>query len=160
MATKKQTAYQHILLPVDFSAHSQQAALRAKDIADHHTATLHLLHIVEDVGLYVQDYDPLLASTPLIADIPGFNAALAKQAKENLQSFSAKLETGQNTRLDVRIGTPARSILDYAGEHSIDLIVMGSHGLHGFEHILGSVSNHILHKAPCDVLIVKEQDSR
>jgi len=54
------------------------------------------------------------------------------------------------------MGQSKRSIISWAQERNIDLIVMGSHGRHGVERLLGSVSNAVLHKATCDVLIVKQ----
>ncbi len=52
-------------------------------------------------------------------------------------------------------GKPAHEIKRYAEDHSIDLIVVGSHGRHGMGLLLGSISNAVLHGAPCDVLAVR-----
>jgi len=53
-------------------------------------------------------------------------------------------------------GKVADRILEIAKEGNFDMIVMGSHGLSGFkEFLLGSVSNQVVHKATCPVLIVK-----
>ena len=46
-------------------------------------------------------------------------------------------------------------LLDYSSKHEIDLIVLGSHGKHGLNLLLGSTSNSVLHQAPCDVLTVR-----
>lgn len=54
-------------------------------------------------------------------------------------------------------GHPAQSVVDFAGDDDIDLIVVGSRGLSGLKKLfLGSVSNHIVQDAPCAVLIVKQ----
>jgi nucleotide-binding universal stress UspA family protein len=48
------------------------------------------------------------------------------------------------------------SILAFAVSHQIDLIVMGTHGRHGFDHLLlGSVTERVLRKARCPVLAVR-----
>ena len=55
------------------------------------------------------------------------------------------------------IGTPAGSIVEYAGGHDIDLIVMGTHGRGGMSHLLmGSVAERVVRTAPCPVLTVRE----
>lgn len=54
------------------------------------------------------------------------------------------------------MGTPNRVIVDKAAEWDADLIVVGSHG-RGFwgRMMLGSVSDAVLHHAPCSVLVVR-----
>ncbi|MDJ0705725.1 MAG: universal stress protein [Leptolyngbyaceae cyanobacterium MO_188.B28] len=57
-------------------------------------------------------------------------------------------------------GNPNRTICDLAKAWEADLIVMGSHGRKGFsELLLGSVSNYVMHHAPCSVLIVHPQEA-
>jgi nucleotide-binding universal stress UspA family protein len=54
------------------------------------------------------------------------------------------------------IGTPAGSIVEYAAGHEIDLIVMGTHGRGGMEHLLmGSVAERVVRTALCAVLTVR-----
>ena len=53
-------------------------------------------------------------------------------------------------------GRPGPSIVEFAREHKVDLIVMGTHGHRGFDHVVtGSVAKHVLRHAPCPVLTVK-----
>ena len=55
------------------------------------------------------------------------------------------------------IGTPSMSIVEYAGGHGIDLIVMGTHGRGGVSHLLmGSVAERVVRTAPCPVLTVRQ----
>ena len=54
------------------------------------------------------------------------------------------------------IGDPAKALVEQAQESGADLIVVGSRGLSGAERLtLGSVSTHVVHHSPCDVLVVK-----
>src|SRR5690606_4223332 len=56
-------------------------------------------------------------------------------------------------------GHPAEAILAYARDHEIDLIVMGTHGRRGLRRwILGSVTEEVLHEAPCPVLAVRPDE--
>ncbi len=64
------------------------------------------------------------------------------------------LHAGPTTK-QLRIGSPAKTILSMAEEQKADLIVMGARGLGPIkERLLGSVSHHILTLAPCSTLIV------
>jgi nucleotide-binding universal stress UspA family protein len=56
-------------------------------------------------------------------------------------------------------GAPADEILDYAGKHEVDLIVMGTHGREGFAHaLLGSVAETVVRKATCPVVTVHSRE--
>jgi len=55
-------------------------------------------------------------------------------------------------------GDPAEEIVRYARVRGIDLIVVGTHGRHGFtRRLLGSVADKVLRQAPCPVLAVPQQ---
>jgi universal stress protein A len=142
--------YKNILLPTDFSVYSDMAAKRASQIAEQYGANLHVLHVVENFTYYNEIYDPVLA------DIPPPNETLMVQAYENIRKFGDRSSLGKDVELEILWGFPKRSIVLRAHQKNSDLIVMGSHGRHGMERLLGSVSNTVLHKASCDVLIVKE----
>jgi nucleotide-binding universal stress UspA family protein len=73
-----------------------------------------------------------------------------------LQSYSAKANTaGVTTQFQQILGSPGRTICKLATNWDADLIVMGHRGLGGLkEFFLGSVSNYVLHHAPCSVHIV------
>jgi nucleotide-binding universal stress UspA family protein len=54
------------------------------------------------------------------------------------------------------LGEPSRLICEIARSWNADLIILGRRGLHGLsEFLLGSVSNYVLHHAPCSVLTVQ-----
>ena len=142
--------YKNILLPTDFSAHSDMAAKRALQIAEQTGAQLHVLHAVEEVMYYNEAYDPLIAEIPLPDD-----DFLMTQATEHMQKFCERNNLGKTAIIETQWGSPRWSITAWANDKNIDLIIMGSHGRHGLGRLLGSVSNSVLHKAHCDVLIVK-----
>ncbi len=142
--------YQNILLPTDFSIYSDIAAKRALQTAGLHGANLHVLHAVEDYTYYNEAYDPVIAEIPLPDDFR------IEQAEEHMQKFCERNVLGKDAEIKTQWGNPKRSIISWAQEKNIDLIIMGSHGHHGVERLLGSVSNAVLHKASCDVLIVKQ----
>ncbi len=142
--------YKNILLATDFSAHSDMAAKRARQMAEQHGAQLHVLHAVEDVIYYNEAYDPVIAEIPL----PNDNF-LMQNAIERMHKFCERNKLDKNTDIETQWGSPRWSIISWANEKNVDLIIMGSHGRRGIGRLLGSVSNSVLHKAHCDVLIVK-----
>ena len=62
-------------------------------------------------------------------------------------------------RIASTVASPYAEILLYAGEHDIDLIVMGTHGRGAVAHlIMGSVAERVVRTAPCPVLTVRHPD--
>ncbi|QQS33075.1 MAG: universal stress protein [Acidobacteriota bacterium] len=110
---------------------------------------------------------------PMAIDIYGGylpdTSDLEKTAKDNADKYVneavAKLGSvfsGDGVRVssDVLFGTPESRIVELAEEWKADLIVVGSHGYRRWERILlGSVSNSIVHHAPCSVMVVRRSDS-
>jgi len=142
-------AYRDVLLAVDFSRYSERAAQRALEICAQYGARLHVLHIVEQMIFYNEGADPILA------DIPLADETLFVQAEDSLRRFAERMKLGKDVELEVQWGTPKWSIVSWAREKDIDLIVVGSHGRRGIERLLGSVSSGVLSQAHCDVLVVK-----
>lgn len=79
---------------------------------------------------------------------------LRKNDEEKMQKIQQKYQLPQQSTVLLE-GKPAHQIKCYAEDQGFDLIVTGTHGLHGLQLIMGSVSNGILHGTPCDVLAVK-----
>ncbi len=60
---------------------------------------------------------------------------------------------------ECKVGNPSGWICEYAKEWGADLIILGRRGYTGWsEFLLGSVSNSVLHHAPCSVLVVQGKD--
>ncbi|HEY9050006.1 MAG TPA: universal stress protein [Gammaproteobacteria bacterium] len=144
--------YSNILVAIDFSEAANAVIERAKDIARRNNSGLTLLHVVEYLPPIDIAYEPVMSSSWVVDE-----GELISQAKANLQKFCSKhnLDKAQQ---EVVIGTPKFEITEYAKLHRCDLIIMGSHGRHGFGLLLGSTANGVLHHMPCDVLAVKIED--
>ncbi|MCM3668615.1 universal stress protein [Mesobacillus maritimus] len=80
-----------------------------------------------------------------------------QEAQEIRKEVEQKLSTLSNkTRTYILDGDPAEVIEEFVRVNDVDFIVIGNRGLHGLkEMVLGSVSNYVLHKANCPVLVVK-----
>ena len=139
--------YQHILLAVDFSKDSELVASRAVQIMKKYNARLTLLHVVANV--YEEPVYDLMSSFPV--DI---EEKLIENANRSIESLAEKLGLPDAERI-VEMGTPKTTIVQAAKQREVDLIVLGSHGVHGLGLLLGSTANAVLHAATCDVLAVR-----
>ena len=78
---------------------------------------------------------------------------IVKAAAEKIKSARTDLEVSSQTA----IGSPESRIVEIAEEWKADLIVVGSHGYNAWERLLlGSVSNAVVHHAPCSVLVARK----
>lgn len=141
--------FTHILVALDFSPASDEALVRAKQLADRFDARLTLLHVVVDPkarGTWTADiYVPAI---PEVRDLL-VNAARARLAAAVTDGERDRLQV----RVDARVGAVADVILDVARTHHIDLIVMGTHGRRGLAHlVMGSIAEKVVREAPCAVM--------
>ena len=142
-----------ILVPTDFSAAADAALDFAKTIAATFGASLHVLHVFEEPfvpGAFgVDTYAPIPPAT---------QAALLDDAKTRL---ARRLPLADQARFhgttEIVNGISAPTIVEYARDNSIDLIVMGTHGRTGMAHLLiGSVAERVVRTAGCPVLTVHQ----
>jgi nucleotide-binding universal stress UspA family protein len=139
-----------ILCPVDFSDTSRHALEHAVAIAGWYESRLTLLHVMGQ---------PFVAQPPLLfADFAGpvllESERKAFEDRLHLWLVDARAK-GLSTETVLTEGRPERRILDRAASLPADLIVLGTHGRSGFEHLLlGSVAEKVLRQARCPVLTV------
>jgi nucleotide-binding universal stress UspA family protein len=78
-------------------------------------------------------------------------------ARKKLNSLEQEATAaGVNTRFTLNYGDPGKMICSLAQTSNADLIIVGRRGLRGLSELMtGSVSNYILHHAPCNVLTIQ-----
>lgn len=143
------SSYQTILLATDFSAHSEAAARRARELAGASGARLHLAYVVEH---FPEDM-PCEVVAPEDIDPEAF---IRRTFEERLAEFAMRMDlrdTEQHLLFDT--GSAKREIVGLAERLGADLIVLGSHGGRGPAAWLGSTTNGVIQRARCDVLIVR-----
>ena len=145
--------YNHILAAVDFSVAAEAIGKRALDLSRRYDCQVTLIHVVDyllPLG-YADDFTP---SPVLMID----ENELLEQSQRSLRTFAQK--TGlEGARRQVLPGSPRQEIIRFARDHGVDLIVIGSHGRHGLDRLLGSTARSILNDAPCDVLAVRIKEA-
>jgi nucleotide-binding universal stress UspA family protein len=141
-----------ILVPHDFSAHSDTALRRAVNLAKTTKGRIHLLHAYAWPVRGVMPYDMAVPA--------GVWDAIRQGTLEKLEELRADLEKqGVEATAEVNSHLPVEAITSTATKLPADLIVMGTRGLTGFKHVvLGSVAERTVRLASCPVLTVKEDD--
>ncbi|HEY6549131.1 MAG TPA: universal stress protein [Vicinamibacteria bacterium] len=137
-----------ILCPVDFSDYSHRALERAVPLANWFDAEVVALHVVP----FLMPPGPGLPHLPAPFEVTKEQHA---QAERDLKALVAPFLTERAIETRVRQGTVWREILAEAEELPADLVVMGTHGRSGFQHLLlGSVTEKFVRRATCPVLTV------
>lgn len=140
-----------ILVPIDFSDCARKALQYAIPLAKEHQATLTLLYVV-----------------PPIYTVGEFGGVEYPQLQVEMQAEGVKALSKLNdvevhgavpAETLVRLGAPAHEIISAARELGSDLVVISTHGRTGLTHLLlGSVTEQVVRRSPCPVLIVRERE--
>lgn len=140
------TTYKSVLAAIDLTNEADQVLDRAREICDTHGATLTVLHVVEPVGYAYGGDIPM--------DLTELQQQLDNAAKEQLSAFGRQYNIAKEDQI-VAVGRPEAEIHRVCRERDIGLAIVGSHGRHGIQLLLGSTANSVLHGAMCDVLAVR-----
>jgi nucleotide-binding universal stress UspA family protein len=143
-------ALKQVLVATDFGEASDAALLYGRTIAMKFGATLHVVHVADNV--FTHAFGP--ESTALLPTIQTDIERAARQRLTELLTDSDR--SGPPTKsMVLTASAPAFAIVDYATDNDIDLIILGTHGRKGLEHVvLGSVAEKVVRMAPCPVLTV------
>lgn len=149
-------AFKQIVVASDFSAGADQAFTVALELARLGQGRLTVVHVIP----------PLVAPSPLLDDMMVSEVNL--RLRDNLSETSqAELERRYLDRAkdvavsaEVREGDPVREVLDLVKERGADLLVLGSTGLSGLAEVFfGSVAAKAVRRAPCSVMVVRQEDA-
>ena len=144
-----------ILVPVDFSSHSEAALVCAAELAEKLGNELIILHVVHDPG-----------EAPGYYSVKGRNKQLRRMedvATEMLDDYFQKMQkkhSGLSALKDATtmlvVGLPVNRILESAEKVDARMIVMASQGRTGLAYVLlGSKAEQVVRLAPVPVMIVK-----
>ncbi len=140
-----------VLVATDFGEASDAALAYGRALARNFSATLHVLHVVDDLFTRV-------AGEGYVSVLPELQRDLENSARARLDDL---LVDNDATPLPVVkavvvSNAPAAATVQYAADEHVDLVVVGTHGRAGVAHLLmGSVAERIVRTAPCPVLVVR-----
>lgn len=141
-----ETMVKSILLPTDFSNSARRALEWARQ--EFPAATITLLHVVDVATLSSPSMDlmgPLGMQDDTVQEV-------RQQATEQLQQLQR-----QGEEVLLKQGHPVQAILEAIRELEPDLVVMGTHGRQGFNHLVfGSVAEGVVRRSPVPVMVARE----
>lgn len=140
--------FDRVLVPLDFSELSE-TVLRYGVELTRPEGTTYLLHVLEPLPMHFESAFGAFVNTEGLVRI--------RENAERLLAEAKGRYPGRRFVTELREGKAAPLLLDAARRHDVQLIVMGTHGRGGLEHLfLGSVAARVVRKARCPVLTVRE----
>ncbi|MHC4548977.1 MAG: universal stress protein [Planctomycetota bacterium] len=142
--------FERVLVPLDFSELSDTVLRFGVELTTEGGTTI-LLHVLEPLPLHFESAFGTFVNTEGLMRI-------RHNAEKLLEEAKAKYP-GRQFITELREGKAAPLVLDAAKRHDVQLIVMGTHGRGGLEHLfLGSVAARVVRKSSCPVLTVRNAD--
>ncbi len=150
--------YDTILVPTDGSAVAENAVDHAIDLATKYEANIHALYVIDtsaiDISLGTEQVDRIRQGK--YGEMPELQARA-----DEATGYVAEQARGHGIEVTEAVvaGQPHDQISDYAADHAIDLLVMGSAGRGGIRRaLLGSVAERTLRSTDLPVLVVDMPD--
>ena len=143
-----------ILVATDFGEASDSALNYGRDLARTYGAKLHVLHVAENLFARYRDDGSMVVLPQMQTDVE--NAA--RKRLEGLVTDEDRTMLQASPVVITALRT-AEAIVEYAKAHTVDIIVMGTHGRRALSHLLmGSVAERVVRMAPCPVLTVRHPE--
>jgi nucleotide-binding universal stress UspA family protein len=144
-----------VLVAVDFSSDSDAALLWASRHADSIGAPLHVLHVVHDpaeaAGFYHEEHGEAVAPMTDVAE------RMMETYLRERRDAHPELAALQSAEPQLVSGLPPGRIVEVAKRNGARIVVVGSRGRSGLDHILlGSVAERVVQLAPMPVVVVKQ----
>jgi nucleotide-binding universal stress UspA family protein len=143
-----------VLVPTDFSETSDAALTYGIALAGAFGATLHVLHVVN------QPMHEAWAGYAPGASFLSIIEHMEADARQHIEALVPKEDLAVGRVVAATVwGDASDQILEYALAHHIDLIICGTHGRRGWDHlVMGSVAETLVRKATCPVLTVRHPE--
>jgi nucleotide-binding universal stress UspA family protein len=146
--------YKRILIAVDDTDCSKNALEHSRYIVANEKAAVALIHVTENPAATNFGVDPLMGQQAVI--VPPTLQIQEESALKLLEEVKTSIsDIASDISIFHRVGVPRQEILSLSIEWEADLIIMGTHGRRGIDHLIsGSVSESVLRRATCPVLII------
>ncbi len=140
--------FKNILVPYDGSSHSKHAFKVALDMAKKYNSKISLVTVLDTSPGY-------WAQTNLWDKAIGGAKNLVTKEFESFESTAKKAKVSFHSKI-IESHSITKTIISYSKSKKIDLIVMGAQGITGWDKlILGSITDGVVHRVRCPVLIVR-----
>ena len=146
--------YQRILVPVDGSRAAERGVQEAIRLARTQEARLLFLHVLDDYAL-LQQVTSQGSLDAMLKDLRHAGLDVLAHARQEAQQGAVHCETLMREVTGKRV---ADIIVEQAGQHHCDLIVIGTHGRRGLARLtMGSDAEQVVRHSPVPVLLVRPQ---
>lgn len=143
----------NVLIARDFSTSSEHALGCGLELAKHFDATVHM------VGVKVRADDPFNTTDEPAGLVDRIREQFKERSRASLASGGFDPESLRVHHALIRGEAPAPALLEYADDHDIDLIVLGTDGRRGVRRaLMGSVTEEMLRLASCPVLTARAEE--
>lgn len=145
--------YERILLATDGTVASKNAESHAIDLAAEHDADLHALYVVDESVYNAYSGDEY------VDEAEGPEHGLEEHGREALDAIVSRADDAGVDVVDVlEHGSPHDVIVDYAADHDVDLVVLGTkHRPAEYRSILGSVTDRVLRLTDRPAIVIKTE---
>ena len=148
---KKYPKYKKVLFCTDFSENADYAFDFAYGITKRDEGLLYILHVIPE-NPHQAYADGFITTEDLEKIHKVIEEDIANNYKER---YVKKIENGVTFEIVTRSGREDEEILEFAKKEKIDLIVMGTHGRTGIEHVFfGSVAEKVLRRSPIPIFVI------
>jgi nucleotide-binding universal stress UspA family protein len=138
-----------ILFPLDLTENSSKVLPYVLSISEKYNSIVYLIHVVQDLNKWGKLYVP----HPSMDKFQEEAVEVAKKAMDKV--CENKLQSCPNFQKKVVSGDTVDEILKVVESEEIDLLIMGTHGRKGLEHVFfGSVAENVVKKSPVPVLVI------
>lgn len=138
--------YSHLLAAIELNDGGELVLKRARDLAKFFGARLSVIHAVE--------YLPLDAGESMIAAPVDLTEQMQQQAREQLRDLCQRIGLPEDGAI-VAPGAVVAEILRQSADLKADLIVIGHQQRRGLSAMFSHTDESIVHRAPCDVMVLK-----
>jgi nucleotide-binding universal stress UspA family protein len=143
--------FKKILVPVDGSPTSLQAVSRAVALAKAFDGAVTAIYVIDPYPFTGVGTDFAYGQDQYLAAASAEAHDAIRVARESIEASGVAVDTRV-----VEAHSVWRGILDAASAMEADIVVMGSHGRHGIEKLLGSVAQRVLSHAHVPVMVVRD----
>lgn len=137
--------YSHLLVAIELNGGGEIVLRRARDLAKFFGARLSVVHAVE--------YLPLDAGESLIAAPVDLTQQMQQQAQDQLHDLCQRIGLPEDAAI-VSPGGVVAEVLRLSADLSADLIVIGHQQRRGLSALFSHTDESIVHRAPCDVMVL------
>lgn len=147
-----------IIVAIDFSENAEAAFDVAYDLARQLRSKLYVLHVQDENTLRTAIREELLDDC---ANDEELEAAVKKLNEDRLANLLSKADPAQvEIERILRRGDPRSVIVESAAKVNADIVVVGRRGVSLIDRVVGHVTDSVIRKSPCPVLIVRREHKK